>query len=86
MWRSNLTAWLLLLSFTRFGWEADSFSVWINEAYPYDVYELLLIENLDIEDDGDLNLDENIDGSSDEKEEQEDALICQYWSSVRRNH
>ena len=86
MWRSNLTAWLLLLSFTRFGWEADSFSVWINEAYPYDVYELLLIENLDIEDDDDLNLDENIDGSSDEKEELEDALICQYWSSVRRNH
>ena len=27
MWRSNLTAWLLLPGFTRFGWEADGFSV-----------------------------------------------------------
>ena len=72
MWRSTPTAWLLLPDFTRFGWEADGFPIWINEAYPDDVSELLLTENLDIEDDDDLDLDENIDDSSDEEEEQEE--------------
>ena len=72
MWRSTPTAWLLLPDFTRFGWEADGFPIWINEAYPDDVSEPLLTENLDIEDDDDLDLDENIADSSDEEEEQEE--------------
>ena len=72
MWRSAPIAWLLLPHFTRFGWEADGFPIWINEAYPDDVSELLLTENLDIQDDDDLDLNENIDDSSDEEEEQEE--------------
>ena len=72
MWRSTPTAWLILPNFTRFGWDADGFPIWINEAYPDDVSELLLTENLDIEDDDDLDLDENIDDSSDKKEEKEE--------------
>ena len=72
MWRSTPIAWLLLPDFTRFGWEADGFPIWINKAYQDDVSELLFTENLDIEDDHDLDLDENIDNSSDEEEEQEE--------------
>ena len=73
MWRSTPKTWLLLPDFTRFGREADGFPIWINEAYPDDVSELLLTENLDIEDDDDdLDLNENIDDSSDEEEEQEE--------------
>ena len=53
MWRSTPTVWLLLPNFTRFGWEADGFPIWINEAYPDYVSELLLTEHLDTEYDDD---------------------------------
>ena len=82
MWRSTPTAWLLLTDLTRFGWEADGFPIWNNEASPDDISELLLTENLDIEDDDDLDLDENIDDSSDERSSRPDAF-CQ--KGVLRN-
>ena len=49
MWRSTPTAWLELPEITDFGWEADGTPVWIEEAFPDDIYELMQTDARDVE-------------------------------------
>ena len=72
MWRNTPTSWLDLPDITGFGWEVDGTPIWIDEAFPDDVAELLFDEEDDEEeDDFDDDSDDESSGSEDDDDEDE---------------
>ena len=70
MWRSTPVAWIDMPEITNFSWDNDGTPIWIEDAFPDDVTELLISNETEINESDEE--EDSDDGEDDEEEKDED--------------